>query len=88
MTNRMREPFHTLMWKASIGYNDSWSQVDPEVLEKFAEMIIRECTELRNHDDVLAPVGNSAWGEAYQDGWTEGTSTYRATILQHFGFDE
>ena len=46
MNRRMREPFHTLMWKASIGYNDSWSQVDPEVLEKFAELIIRECAEL------------------------------------------
>lgn len=43
---RMREPFHTLMWKASIGYNDSWSQVDPEVLEKFAELIVRQCMDL------------------------------------------
>ena len=45
MNQRMREPFHTLMWKASIGYNDSWSQVDPEVLEKFAELIVRECAK-------------------------------------------
>ena len=45
MNERMREPFHTLMWKASIGYNDSWSQVDPEVLEKFAELIVKECCE-------------------------------------------
>lgn len=43
MNKRMREPFHTLIWKASIGYNDSWSQVDSEVLEKFAEMIVKEC---------------------------------------------
>lgn len=43
---RMREPFHTLIWKASIGYNDSWSQVDPEVLEKFAELIVRECATI------------------------------------------
>lgn len=42
---RIREPFHTLIWKASIGYNDSWSQVDPEVLEKFAELIVRECVQ-------------------------------------------
>jgi hypothetical protein len=46
MITRMREPFHTLIWKASIGYNDSWSQVDPEVLEKFAELIVKECMEL------------------------------------------
>lgn len=43
---RIREPFHTLIWKASIGYNDSWSQVDPEVLEKFAELIVRECINI------------------------------------------
>lgn len=43
MNKRMREPFHSLIWKASIGYNDSWSQVDPEVLEKFAESIVAEC---------------------------------------------
>ena len=43
MRDRMREPLHTLIWKASIGYNDSWSQVDPKVLEKFAELIIQEC---------------------------------------------
>lgn len=48
MNERMREPFHTLMWKASVGYNDSWSQVDPEVLEKFAELIVRECIAITN----------------------------------------
>ena len=41
----MREPFHTLIWKASVGYNDSWSRVDPEVLEKFAELIVKECVD-------------------------------------------
>ena len=48
MNERIREPFHTLIWKASIGYNDSWSQVDPEVLEKFAELIVRECLQQRH----------------------------------------
>lgn len=46
MSKRMREPFHTLMWKVSIGYNDSWSQVDQEVLEKFAESIVEECARI------------------------------------------
>jgi hypothetical protein len=46
MNNRMREPFHMLMHRASTGYNDSWSQVDPEVLEKFAEAIIKECNKV------------------------------------------
>ena len=54
---RMREPFHTLIWKASIGYNDSWSQVDPEVLEKFAELIVRECAS--KVDWILAGGGRT-----------------------------
>ena len=39
-----------------------------------------ECAALRGHPDVLAPVGNSAWGEAYQDGWIDGTAAYRDAI--------
>lgn len=62
MSERMREPFHMLMWKASIGYNDSWSQVDPEVLEKFAEAIVNECRKVivdfdgvENYEYILNP---------------------------------
>ena len=57
-------------------------------LEKFAELIVKECTDLHTHDDVMAPVGQSAYGEAYQDGWIEGTKAYRETILEHFGVEE
>jgi len=35
---------------------------------------------LQQHEDVLAPIGHSAWGEAYQEGWAEGTAAYRDTI--------
>ena len=46
----------------------------------FAELVAaaeREAIlELRNHEDVLAPVGQSAWGEAYQDGWIAGVQEY------------
>ena len=61
---------------------EEWIQV---YNKNFAELIINECADLYNHDDVMAPVGQSAWGEAYQDGWIEGTKTYRETILEHFG---
>jgi len=30
--------------------------------------------------DVLAPIGASAWGEAYQAGWGEGTAAYYEAI--------
>lgn len=55
--------------------------------EKFAELIVRECADLYNHEDVLAPIGMSAYGEAHQHGWIEGTKTYRDIILEHFGVE-
>ena len=38
------------------------------------------CLALRDHEDVLAPIGASAWGEAHQAGWTEGTEAYWKVI--------
>ena len=38
------------------------------------------CAALHDSEDVLAPVGQSAWGEAYQDGWIAGVSAYREAI--------
>jgi len=57
-------------------------------LERFTKLIIEQCADLYNHDDVMAPVGQSARSEAYQEGWIEGTRIYRATILEHFGVKE
>ena len=39
----MNERIEGLWWKARIGYNDQ--NCDPEVLEKFAELIVKECVE-------------------------------------------
>ncbi len=39
-----------------------------------------ECLALHQHEDVLAPVGASSWGEAYQEGWANGTAAYHAAI--------
>ena len=38
------------------------------------------CEALHDHEDVQAPVGNSSWGEAYQEGWGQGTAAYRDAI--------
>ena len=55
-----------------------------EYAERFATLVAsaeREaCEALHDHEDVLAPVGNSSWGEAYQEGWGQGTSAYRDAI--------
>jgi len=59
-----------------------------EKLKKFAELIVIECVKLYNHDDMQAPVGNSAWGEAYQEGWIAGAQRYKETIKEHFGIEE
>jgi hypothetical protein len=53
-------------------------------LEKFAALVAsaeREaCEALHDHEDVQAPIGNSSWGEAYQEGWAQGTAAYRDAI--------
>lgn len=55
-----------------------------KAIERFfhmAQAAEREaCMALHDHEDVLAPVGNSAWGEAYQEGWGQGTAAYRDAI--------
>lgn len=40
------------------------------------------CEALYSHEDVQAPVGNSSWGEAYQDGWIAGAQAYRDAIRE------
>ena len=86
----MNERIKELAEQAGLTMNNplAYEQWYLDSLEKFAELIVRECAELYNHDDVLAPVGQSAWGEAYQDGWIEGTRIYKETILEHFGVEE
>jgi hypothetical protein len=53
-------------------------------IEHFAELVREDEREqiiaLQQHEDVLAPIGHSAWGEAYQEGWAEGTAAYRDAI--------
>jgi hypothetical protein len=38
------------MYKASEGWNDHLFQVPPELLEKFAELIVRECMKLNSKE--------------------------------------
>jgi hypothetical protein len=53
-------------------------------VKDFANLVAQHereaCLALHDHDDVLAPIGNSAWGEVYQDGWGEGTAAYWKAI--------
>ena len=66
----MNERINGLWWKARIGYNEQ--NCDPEVLEKFAELIVKECgvaLSLMLRDMVSR-------GQAYD------------LIKQHFGVEE
>jgi membrane carboxypeptidase/penicillin-binding protein PbpC len=55
-----------------------------KTLEAFAKLVAQHereaCIALHDHEDVLAPIGASAWGEAHQTGWIEGTAAYREAI--------
>ena len=57
---------------------------DLDWLERFAALVAsaeREaCEALHDHEDVQAPIGNSSWGEAYQEGWGQGTAAYLEAI--------
>ena len=52
-------------------------------LNRFGELIVKDIANLDTDDNVTAPVGQSAYGEAYQDGWTEGVKAYRNAILEY-----
>jgi hypothetical protein len=41
---------------------------------------LEEAANLYGEGDVAAPVGNSTWGEAHQQGWIDGTKAYRDAI--------
>ena len=61
-----------------------FAECDFDAVMRFASLVAvaeREaCAALHDSEDVLAPVGQSAWGEAYQDGWIAGVSAYREAI--------
>ena len=53
----MNERIKGLWWQARIGYNNQ--NCDPEVLEKFAELIVNDCLDIVDKE-VLGMVGVNA----------------------------
>jgi hypothetical protein len=68
------------MYKASEGWNDHLFQVPPELLEKFAELIVQECIRIvaRRKD------------QAVDDGCNvdEAMSVAEMDLEEHFGVNE
>jgi hypothetical protein len=80
----MNERINGLWWKARIGYNNQ--NCDPEVLEKFAELIVREC--LDKIETYRIPVGNSAASEMACEWTHDALMEIRDEIKEHFGVEE
>ena len=69
----MNERINGLWWKARIGYNNQ--NCDPEVLEKFAELIVAECLDIvEDEDDGSADTKSVRWA--------------MIRIKKHFGVEE
>ena len=62
-----------LWWKARIGYNNQ--SCDPEVLAKFAELIIRECAKFMDENSGYND-SDGCWFPEPED------------MLKHFGVEE
>ena len=71
----MNERIEGLWWKARIGYNNQ--SCDPEVLAKFAELIVRECVAICQDTD----------GEDNIDA-RSGRQDCAVEIREHFGVEE
>lgn len=81
----MNEQIGGLWWKARIGYNNQ--QVDPEVLAKFAELIVRECADVIQKE-VSLKYKDGGETEEFMGGHYAGSLLARAKIKQHFGVEE
>ena len=71
----MNKRIEGLWWKARIGYNNQ--NCDPEVLAKFAELIVRECIAICQDID----------GEDNIDA-RSGRQDCAVEIKEHFGVEE
>ena len=69
----MNKRIEGLWWKARIGYNNQ--NCDPEVLEKFAELIVKECAKVIFETPV-----------EYIE--TDTMHRIRDRVKQHFGVNE
>ena len=61
-------------------YSTTHAKLWIDRINKFMLEEREACEALHDHEDVQAPVGNSSWGEAYQEGWAQGTAAYRDAI--------
>jgi hypothetical protein len=73
----MNERINGLWWKARIGYNNQ--SCDPEVLENFAELIVRECVRVMYDNAIKRNVPPDI---------NQTPTHYAVAVLEHFGVEE
>ena len=73
----MNERINGLWWKATIGYNNQ--NCDPEVLEKFAELIVRECVKVMYDNAIERKVPPDI---------NQTPTHYAIAVLEHFRVDQ
>ena len=74
-----------LWWKARIGYNEQ--NCDPEVLDKFAELIIKECASVIQ-EEVSTKYKDGGDTEDFMAGHYAAALMARVVIRNHFGVEE
>jgi hypothetical protein len=63
-----------------------WYSMSPKMVEKFAELIVRECIDKIETHQI--PVGNSAAGEMACEWTYDALKEIRGEIKRHFGVEE
>ena len=80
----MNERINGLWWKAQIGYNNQ--NCDPEVLEKFAELIVGECARIARA--TPCPYEENEVRQRLGHTWDMASLEAGLEIVKHFGVEE
>ena len=80
----MNDKFKMLAFQATIGKaefdNGSYYVATPDKMQKFAELIVKECAEICYHHSQAAGGVDTAFGYGYRDCGND--------IKKHFGVEE
>ena len=75
----MNERINGIWWKARIGYNNQ--SCDPEVIERFAELIIQECIE----ELEVSKKGDIYTGDLFDCEWNDCIDRQIEVLKEEFG---
>ena len=77
----MNKQIEGLWWQARIGYNNQ--NCDPEVVAKFAELIVQECISMADKE-------SERYSKLDHEYWycSMAMDNYRELVRKHFGVEE